>query len=54
MPQEVAKLMSELSASRDPERRFELIQELYVLLSEEGHPKRGAGPLEFMAVQGQW
>lgn len=54
MPQEIAKLMREFSAVRDSERRFELVQELYVLLAEENHRECDAGPLDFMLRQGQW
>jgi hypothetical protein len=54
MPQQIARLMNEISAAREPERRFELVQELYTLLAQADDPERRAGPLEFMLAQGQW
>ena len=54
MIQEISRLMSEISAARDSERRFELVQELFTLLAEDGDPESDAGPLDFMVRQGQW
>lgn len=54
MFQRISRLMNEISAATDSERRFELVQELFTFLAEGGVPENSTGPLEFMLRQGQW